>query len=129
MNLENFVQGLTIQEREELLDILLQNTENSTTMPPHIKELVDTDTGKEDFTMKPSNVKDARRQKVSAKSNTWTDTGEHRDISTPDVQKTPRNRPAPKKKKVRCHVCNKEHIVNASIVYGEYYRCDSCVGR
>ena len=47
MNLENFVQGLTIQEREELLDILLQNTENSTTMPPHIKEAVATDEANE----------------------------------------------------------------------------------
>jgi len=129
MNLENFVQGLTIQEREELLDILLQNTENSTTMPPHIEKSTAVSVEKEDFTMKPSNVKDARRQKVSAKSNTWTDTGEHKDISTPDITKTPRNRPAPKKKTVTCHICGKKNNVNASLTYGEFYRCDSCVGR
>ena len=129
MNLENFVQGLTIQEREELLDILLKNTENSTTMPPHIKEATTTSADKEDFTMKPSNIKDARKQKVSAKPNTWTDTGEHKEISTPDIKKTPRNRPTPKKKSVTCHVCGKKNNVNASFTYGEFYRCDNFVGR
>lgn len=85
-----------------------------------------------DFTMnKPSSKiqSQKRRESVRGKENSWTDTGEHRDIETPDKAQTPRNRPKPKKKQVKCHACGKTSTVNASLVYGEYYRCDRCTGR
>ena len=72
--------------------------------------------------------KTRRRETVKARANTWTDTGEHKDISTPEATRTPRNRPAPKKKDVTCHICGKKDKVNASLVYGEFYRCDRCTG-
>ena len=135
MNLRSFVDGLTVEEREELLDILVNSVEQSTTMPPHIKEEVQEQPHRvqDDFTMhksKGNSLKNnSRRSPVKAGANTWTDTGEHRDVSTPDVQRTPRNRAAPKKKKVTCNACGKTSHINASIVYGEYYRCDRCVGK
>ena len=72
---------------------------------------------------------DSRREPVSAQKNTWTDEGEHKNISTPDVQRTPRNRPPPKMKDVTCNKCNKIFKVNASVVYGEYHICDRCVSK
>lgn len=134
MNLKNFVEGLTIDEREELLNILTNSVDQSTTMPPHIVEEFKEEPKRveEDFTMhksKSSTLKNnSRRSPVKARANTWTDTGEHRDVATPDVQRTPRNRPPPKKKQIKCHVCGKNFSVNANMVYGEYYRCDRCTG-
>ena len=104
---------------EEDIDV---NPKWTTTMPPHIEKEFQEQRGtskhfsnmpppsvekahhilsvnSEDFTMTKNNVKDKRKQKVSAKENTWVDTGEHKNIDTPAVQKTPRTRPKPKKKK------------------------------
>ena len=138
MNLKSFVDGLDNSEREELLEILTGRMNQSTTMPPHIAKEFEEEVEKpqrvqEDFTMhknKSSNgVKNKRKEPVKARENTWTDTGEHREVSTPNVERTPRNRPAPKKKDVLCSACGKTFKVNASIVYGEYYRCERCVGK
>tara|TARA_B110000211_G_C14092107_1_gene559767 strand:+ start:4429 stop:4866 length:438 start_codon:yes stop_codon:yes gene_type:complete len=145
MNLQNFVDGLNITEREELLDILTGRMNESTTMPPHIveefeqeeeeeEEVEQPQRTQEDFTMhkdKPSALKSSRRREpVKGGENTWTDTGEHKEVQTPkNAQRTPRNRTAPKKKNVKCHICGKNSKVNANIVYGEYYRCDRCTGR
>ena len=30
--------------------------------------------------------------------------------------------------KAKCHACGKTNEVNASLVFGEYYRCENCVG-
>ena len=137
MNLKSFVDGLDNAEKEELLEILTGRMNQSTTIPPHIveefKEQPETPQRvQEDFTMhknKASNgIKNRRREPVKARANTWTDTGEHKEVATPDVERTPRNRPSPKKKDVRCNACGKTFKVNASIVYGEYYRCERCVG-
>lgn len=135
MNLKNFVEGLTNSEREELFDILTNSLNTATTMPPHIvKEFEEKPQRvQEDFTMhkdKPSSIKgQSRKQPVRARENTWTDTGEYREVETPETKRTPRNRLPPQKKEVTCHVCGKNSKVNANIVYGEYYRCDRCTGR
>jgi len=136
MNLRNFVEGLTIAEREELIDILTENYTTWTTMPPHIKEMLSQDEKRdktsvmENFqVIKDNNVNKKRKEAVKAHGNTWEDTGEDRHIETPKVNITPRNRSKPKIKEIKCHVCGKTQKVNASLVYGEYYRCDNCVGR
>ena len=54
---------------------------------------------------------------------------EAKDVTTPEVSRTPRNRKPPAKKTVTCHACGKTFKVNANMVYGEYYRCDNCTGR
>ena len=136
MNLKSLVESLSIEEKEQLLDLLTEDTSTWTTMPPHIVEEMEAETEDppkrevEDFTMhRTTNLKNnGRREAVRAGKNTWTDTGEHKDVQTPNVERTPRNRAAPQKKTVTCHVCGKKQKVNASLVYGEFYRCDSCTG-
>jgi hypothetical protein len=130
MNLKAFVETLSIKEREELLDILNKDTATWTTMPPHIKEELDSSTSvSSDFQVKKqNNLNKKRKEAVQAHGNIWSDTGEDRHIETPEVSRTPRNRAKPKMKSVTCHVCGKKSKVRASLVYGEYYRCDSCIG-
>jgi hypothetical protein len=130
MDLKSLVESLTIKEREELLTILSDSISTWTTMPPHIKEMLEGDDSedKQDFVMNKSSSNTRSRQAVKAGNNTWVDTGESREIETPEINKTPRNRKPPQKKSVRCHICGKERKVNAALIYGEYYRCDSCTG-
>lgn len=125
MSMEDFVGSLTEEQKAQLLNALAPKPKEEVSEEP-------TETIAEDFTMhkdKKNGVKDRRKQPVRARANTWTDTGEHREIETPKVQRTPRNRPSPKKKDVKCNSCGKTFKVNASIIYGEYYRCERCVGK
>jgi len=125
MSFDDFVNSLSDEQKSQLLSALTPKEKVVEESQPEEKVV-------EDFTMhkeKVSNgVKNRRKEPVKARQNTWTDTGEHREIETPDVQRTPRNRPSPKKKDVLCNACGKTFKVNASIVYGEYYRCERCVG-
>ena len=104
----------------------------TTTMPPHIREEFENEQSSNDtdFTMS-KNVKKQKRRKVAvkAKKNTWSDTGEHRDIETPQTDITPRSRASVDLVDMKCHLCNKTFKVNQSLVYGQYYRCDRCTGR
>ena len=90
MSMEDFVGSLTDEQKAQLLKALTPNPKEE------VVEESNTNVA-EDFTMhkdKGSNgVKDRRKQPVKAKANTWTDTGEHSEIATPNVQRTPRNRP------------------------------------
>ena len=142
MSMDEFIQTLTEEQKQALLKALSGGSfepevpAESTTHPPFIdgsrlqnKEPISKAVDG-DFTMhkKTELSKQKRREKVKGSENTWTDTGEHRDVETPDTARTPRNRSAPKKKTVRCHVCSKDFTINASLLYGEYYRCDRCTG-
>tara|TARA_B100001094_G_C18055471_1_gene732235 strand:+ start:683 stop:1120 length:438 start_codon:yes stop_codon:yes gene_type:complete len=145
MSMNDFVQTLSDEQKAALLKALTGDdfkpeVESRFQHEEPISEAVDGTIEKEtkskptaeDFAMhkQESSVlgKNRRRETVKAQANTWTDTGEHKDVSTPDTARTPRNRAAPKKKKVRCHVCGKDFTINASLVYGEFYRCDRCTG-
>ena len=125
MSFDDFVNSLSDEQKAQLLSALAPKEKVVEESQPEEKVV-------EDFTMhkdrESNGVKNRRREPVKARQNTWTDTGEHRDVATPDVQRTPRNRPSPKKKDVLCSACGKTFKVNASIVYGEYYRCERCVG-
>ncbi len=155
--MDEFIQTLTEEQKQALLKALSGGSfepevpAEFTTHPPFIdgsrwqheepiSEAVDgpqqqeskSKPTAEDFTMRKDTGstldKTRRREAVKARANTWTDTGEHKDISTPEATRTPRNRPTPKKKDVTCHICGKKSKVNASLVYGEFYRCDRCTG-
>lgn len=129
MNLKALVESLTYDERVELLQLLSEEDVSTwTTMPPHIREAMQDKTDY-NFTMKPkTNVTQHRRKEpVKSRGNEFIDTGESRDIQTPNVNITPRTRKPPAKKEVMCHVCKKVNKVNANLVYGEYYRCDNCI--
>ena len=70
-----------------------------------------------------------RREAVKARKNTWSDNGEHKDIDTPDIEPTPRNRKKAHKVEKKCHVCGKVFPVHPSLISGEFWRCDRCIGR
>ena len=122
MSMDEFVNTLSEEQKQALLKALSGDNKSE-------EEQVEI---QDDFTMnKPSGKiqNQKRRESVRARENTWSDTGEHRDIETPEASQTPRTRAKPKKKQVRCHACGKTSMINSNLVFGEYYRCDRCTGR
>jgi hypothetical protein len=133
MNLKAFVDGLTLEERRDLLNILTENSSpvemlNNSDKPEPIEEDFLKKNNPE-FTMNSEKAERPRRSTVKARQNTWRDEGEDRHIETPTVNPTPRNRKPPAKKAVTCSGCGKKENVQSSLVYGEYYRCSRCVGK
>jgi len=125
MSMKDFVDTLNEEQKKALLEALSgKETDNDT------KEQSLEDNITEDFrVVKNNNSPLSRgRQQVKAGPNTWSDTGEDRHIKTPEIKATPRNRKPPKKKNVTCYVCGKKNSVNANLIYGEFYRCDNCIG-
>ena len=70
----------------------------------------------------------SKKQPVKGGKNTWTDKGEHRDVDTPNYEPSTRSRPATHKVNKVCHVCGKKFEIVASLVSGEFMRCNSCIG-
>lgn len=135
MSMDDFVQTLTEEQKAALIKALGGNTEVESRWQHEepISEAVDgpspTTAEVENFTVTRQPTKSSKsREPVRAKQNTWSDTGEDRHIETPESTRTPRTRKAPPKKTVTCHACGKTEKVNASLVFGEYYRCDRCIG-
>jgi len=137
MSMKDFTKTLTQEQKAALLAALTEDesvdegTVSESEVTPEPKTTSNKTDITEDFRVVRKNnlQKNPRRQPVQGGQNTWTDTGEHKEIKTPESSRTPRNRSAPKKKTITCHVCGKDFKVNASIIYGEYYRCSQCVGR
>lgn len=138
MSMEDFVKTLTDEQRLALAKALLGDTtvpeveKEASELPDasrwqHEEPVSEAVDGPSDFTMDKDRAS-KKRTPIVASKNTWKDTGEHSDVSTPDVARTPRNRPPPKKKEVRCHSCGKTFSVSPSVMFGEYYRCDRCIG-
>lgn len=121
MSIEDFVKTLTDKQKAELIAAL--NSKEGVNSNLQKEEI-----NSEDFTMTRNTSSKNKREKVKAKKNTWIDTGEDRHIVTPEKPLTPRTRKPPAKKNVQCSVCGKKYSINASLVYGEYYRCDNCIG-
>jgi len=133
MSMKDFIDTLTAEQKQALLEALTDKTSISTPSQPEPTEedFLKKNTVTEDFTMHRDNSlqNNSRRMPVKAHKNTWTDSGsEAKDIATPDITPTPRTRRPPRKKTVKCHICGKSNQVNASLVYGEFYRCDTCIG-
>jgi len=124
MSMNEFVDTLTDEQRAALLKALTGDDFKPEVRKPEepVSEAVDGD-----FTMNKGRT-NKQRTPIVARENTWTDTGEAKDVTTPEVTRTPRNRQPPKKKEVRCHSCGKTFSVSPSVMFGEYYRCDRCCG-
>lgn len=136
--MDNFIQTLTKEQKAALIKALSDDAtevevESRWQHEEPVSKAVDGSDGqvevKEDFSVvrKPTKFSKSK-EPVVARENTWTDTGEDRHIETPKAQRTPRTRKAPSKKTVKCHACGKTEKVNAGLVFGEYYRCDGCIG-
>lgn len=140
MDLNNFFNSLTDEQKKQLANALLESTSNSTPAPEnkqseeHIIRSTRSPTSStsvgEDFIVKKVDNQSARRKEsVKARKNQWEDTGEFRDVHTPDFERTPRRREAPRKEDVECHVCGKSFKIDPRFSYGEYYRCNRCTGK
>ena len=133
MSMKDFVDTLNEEQKKALLEALTSKPIETNVQPePTEEDFLKKNTVSEDFTMvRPeSNLStNRRRQSVRAGGNTWKDEGEDRHIETPNVARTPRTRKPPSMREVTCHACGKKEKINASLVYGEYYRCNRCVGR
>ena len=67
---------------------------------------------------------------VGGKSNMFVDEGiEAKDIKTPQVTPSPRNRPPIQMVELSCHKCGKTEKVASNLVQGEFHRCGKCIRR
>jgi hypothetical protein len=125
---EAFLSSLTDEQKQKLLDALSSDSKKqaSNTAKPSTKSVVVDD----NFMVKKTDDNNNRRKEpVRARRNDWVDEGEFRDIETPKVERTPRNRQQSKKVDVDCSVCGRSFKEDPKFIYGEYHRCSRCTGR
>lgn len=126
MNMQEFIESLDDKQKEDLKKLLGSGPAVS---DEDSEDSEDTTRVDKEFKVN-RKIKDTkRRTTVKGGKNKWVDTGEFKDITTPDVERTPRRRSAPKKEPVECHVCGKSFKADPRYLYGEYYRCNQCTGR
>jgi hypothetical protein len=128
MSMEDFVKTLNEEQKKALLEALNEKsiTEKAKPTNEETNKAVNNSFIAES---KASINNQKRREPVRAKKNQWEDTGECRDVVTPDYEKTPRKRQPHKKIDIECSSCGKSFKVDPRFVYGEYYRCNRCVGK
>ena len=67
---------------------------------------------------------------VGGQNNTFVDEGiEAKDIETPQVTLSPRNRPPAQMVELSCYKCGKTEKVASNLVQGEFHRCGKCIRR
>ena len=73
----------------------------------------------------------ARTEPIQAGENQFLDDGgESKNIETPEIKLTERNRPKASLIDVQCHICSKTDRIPESLMRGrEFYRCDKCSSR
>jgi len=139
MSMNDFINMLNDEQKQALLKALVGNSPTVASVPEEVKkesiEKIQSSTlpasVNEDFTMfkQDSNSNTRRKEAVRARKNEWKDTGEFKDVETPQFERTPRRRQPHKKVEVECHVCGKSFKEDPKFVHGEYYRCNRCTGK
>lgn len=135
MSLEDFVNTLTDDQRQALLEALIPRKELETAN--EVKSKVVNEAKKilkkvnKDFTVTRPKDEKPGRVPVRAKENTWKD---EKDVYPDDEfpqkrERIQRDRKAVKKVELECSVCGRTFFEHPSSVYGEYHRCNRCVGR
>ena len=72
----------------------------------------------------------AKTAPVVGGDNTFTDEGtDSKDIETPEITLSPRNRPPATTVEILCHKCGKTEKVAGSLVQGEFHVCGKCARR
>ena len=144
MNMQNFIESLTPEQKAEFVKALQEDKEVSPLAVEDNKDIAPLTADKpkgsprievgDDFVVRRvdanGNPSESRRRPVKGGANTWVDTGEDRneDTVTPDFKPVTRSRPEATKVDKTCIACKKIVQVNPAIVYGEFYRCDKCGG-
>ena len=130
MSMKDFVDTLNEEQKKALLEALSGKDSVSSQA---VLQKVNEETKKQVKSDFIANTKaqspisnNKRREPVRGRENRWEDTGEFREIVTPEVERTPRRRQPPRKIDVECSSCGKSFKVDSRFVYGEYYRCNRC---
>lgn len=139
MSMNDFINMLNDEQKQALLKALVGDSPTVSSVPEEVKKesikKIQSSTPpasvNEDFTMfkQDSNSNTRRKEAVRARKNEWKDTGEFKDVETPQFERTPRRRQPHKKVEVECHVCGKSFKEDPKFVHGEYYRCNRCTGK
>lgn len=121
--LDKILSNLSDEQKEKLVSLLQSSMKDN--------KSDESSTVDEDFrvTKIDKTNNNRRREPVRARENQWKDEGEFKDIETPNYEKTPRRRQPPKKVNVECSVCGKSFKEDSRFVYGEFHRCNRCIGR
>tara|TARA_R110002051_G_scaffold304737_1_gene374276 strand:+ start:246 stop:686 length:441 start_codon:yes stop_codon:yes gene_type:complete len=146
MSMENFIDSLSDEQKSDLKKLLKASEDEANAIPAEHQEALNEldevyhdsylqthDIKKvkvnEDFTVTRSDNHEARKTPVKFKKNKWIDTGEMKDVDTPNFEKTPRRNAAPPKKEIECHVCGKKFKADTRYISGEFHRCNKCIGK
>lgn len=139
MSMNDFINMLNDEQKQALLKALVGDSPTVASVPKEVKKesikKIQSSTPpasvNEDFTMfkQDSNSNTRRKEAVRARKNEWKDTGEFREVETPQFDRTPRRRQPHKKVEVECHVCGKSFKEDPKFVHGDYYRCNRCTGK
>ena len=138
MSMNDFINMLNDEQKQALLKALVGNSPTVSSVPEEVKKesikkiqsSAPPASVNEDFTMFKQDSNNTRRKEaVRARKNEWKDTGEFRDVETPQFERTPRRRQPHKKVEVECHVCGKSFKEDPRFVHGDYYRCNRCTGK
>lgn len=116
-------EDFSIEELQEILEAKIKELEEESPLSDEGTSV------KEDFTVSRNLENTKMKRPVKAGVNTWVDTGENKDVTTPDIELTPRKRPKPTTIKKRCHVCGKDFEISTKLVSGNFMRCNECTGR
>lgn len=139
MSMNDFINMLNDDQKQALLKALVGDSPSISSIPTevkqesvkHIQSSMPSASVSEDFKVSTrqdnSNVR--RKEPVKARKNEWRDTGEFRDVETPQFERTPRKRQPHKRVEVECHVCGKTFKEDPRCVHGDYYRCNRCTGK
>ena len=150
MSMDDFMRSLSDQQKAMFMKALQDSgtppeveatgneddSEWTTTMPPHIREEFEAaEAAEEEVAPEPEFAMGKRtKRKTPVKSkgvNQFVDSGECKsdESATPEFTPTERRRKPPKKVTVACSVCGAKVSVDPRYVSGEYHRCEKCVGR
>ena len=151
MSMDDFMRSLSDQQKAMFMQALQDSgtppeaevtgneddSEWTTTMPPHIKEEFEAaEQAQAEPAPEPEFAMGKRtKRKTPVKSkgvNQFVDAGQEcksEESSTPEFTPTERRRKPPKKVTVACSVCGAKVSVDPRYVSGEYHRCEKCVGR
>lgn len=123
---QNFINSLNEEQKTALASAL-----NASKPPePEKQQTKQTRVVNSDFIVQQPETESQRRKiPVKAKKNEWNDNGEFKEIETPRTERTPRNREKSKKIETECYICGKTFYVDPRYVYGEYQRCNRCIGK
>ena len=139
MSMNDFINMLNDEQKQALLKALIGDSPTVASVPKEVKKesikKIQSSTPpasvNEDFTVfkQDSNSNTRRKEAVRARKNEWKDTGEFREVETPQFDRTPRRRQPHKRVEVECHVCGKSFKEDPKFVHGDYYRCNRCTGK